>query len=143
MSNIIRNISIEDYDRGYMNLLSQLTDTEGITKKMFEETFVKMPSNQKIYIIENKKHELLASGTLVIEQKFIHGCKSVGHIEDIIVNDEFRGKGLGKAIVDHLVKKSKEFGCYKCILNCSDDLIRFYNKSDFQRTGNEMSIYFE
>ena len=38
---------------------------------------------------------IVACATLVVEQKFIHSCGNVGHIEDVVVDDAQRGKRLG------------------------------------------------
>ena len=41
----------------------------------------------------------MACGTLMVEHKFIHGGRSVGHIEDIVVDSSTRGSGLGKLMI--------------------------------------------
>ena len=50
-----------------------------------------------------------------------------GLIEDIIVNNEYRGKQLGKILLAILVEIGKGVGCYKITLNCKDELVKFYN----------------
>ena len=35
----------------------------------------------------------------MVEHKFIHGGRSVGHIEDIVVDSSTRGSGLGKLMI--------------------------------------------
>ena len=42
---------------------------------------------------------IIASGTIIIEPKIIRGGQNVGHIEDIVVKNNFRGKGISKAIL--------------------------------------------
>ena len=64
----------------------------------------------EIYVLVARHHDgeediILAAGTLLLEQKFIHGGALVGHIEDVVVAKKARGLGLGKEIVDHLVKE--------------------------------------
>jgi len=93
----------------------------------FKKNILKFNSNTKIFIgsIENK---IVAMGTLVIEQKIIHGFGKVAHIEDIVVDLDSRGKGIGTKLINHLISKAKEYGCYKTILNCSKELVQFYSK---------------
>ncbi len=49
-----------------------------------------------IVIEELSSSKIVASGTVLVEKKFIRGCGSVGHIEDIVVHDSQRGKSYGK-----------------------------------------------
>ena len=46
-------------------------------------------------------------------------------------------------INDDCVKKMQEMECYKCILDCSDENVAFYEKSGFNRKGSFMTTYFE
>ena len=103
-------------------------------------------------IVDKKLDKIIGSGTILREKKFIHECGSViqhqgrntnsylllicrfvshfqkGIIEDIIVNNTYRGKQLGKIIIASLIEIGKAIGCYKITLNCKDDLIKFYNQ---------------
>ncbi len=49
----------------------------------------------KIVFEDLKTKKLLASGTIMMEHKFIRNCGIVGHIEDIVVSKDARGKNLG------------------------------------------------
>ena len=97
---IIRNIQSNDYHLNYFDLLSQLTtvNKEKITFNKFDNFIKTLNDNHfiKVILIDNK---IVASGTLFIEQKIIHGMAKVGHIEDIVVDNNCRGKGLGKRVV--------------------------------------------
>lgn len=100
------------------------------------------PLNDKFFVIEDlTRNTIISIGTLIVETKFIHNCGKVGHIEDIVVDRNIRGKGLGKMIVNYLSKLSNDLGCYKCVLNCKNDFIEFYKKCNFNNNGCEMSLY--
>ena len=133
-----------DFKRGFLQLLEQLTvvDPDSITYEQFCEHYKNMSSD--VYVIRDiSSNKVVASGAIFIEKKFIHGLSSVGHIEDIVVDTEYRGYGLGKSIVDHLTKVAKESGCYKVILNCNKDNTGFYNKCGFKEKEVEMVLYFD
>lgn len=41
-----------------------------------------------------------------------------------------------------LIKIAHESGCYKVILDCSDDNVPFYQKCGLERKGAQMAVYF-
>ena len=140
MSNYkIRKLEINDYYKGYMNLLKQLTNASDISYEDFCNHFNKI--NSDIFVIENN-NSIIASGSLLIEKKFIHNMSSVGHIEDIVVSKDYRGNNLGKKLVEYLINIAKKEKCYKIILNCKKELKNFYEKNNFKKNGIQMSIYF-
>ena len=51
----------------------------------------------------------------------------VGHIEDIAVSKAAQGRKLGLRIIQALVGISEKVGCYKTILDCSQDNIREFS----------------
>ena len=53
-------------------------------------------TNLIVVIEEKATGKLVASGTLAIELKFVHSCGQVGHIEDIVCDESYRGKQLGR-----------------------------------------------
>ena len=50
---------------------------------------------------------------MIVEHKFIHSCALRGRIEDVVVLDSYRGKGLGQMIVAACTELSKKLGCYQ------------------------------
>jgi glucosamine-phosphate N-acetyltransferase len=107
-----------------------------------KEQFNFMKARNDMYftiVIENTaKKEIVAAGTVLIERKFIHGVSKVGHIEDIVVNKNYRGQNLGKWIIEQLKDIGKAVGCYKIILDCSEKNIPFYEKCGFKHKEYEM-----
>lgn len=140
----VSKLNKSDYHRGFLQLLEQLTTVgaDSITHEQFSAQFDIMTTDT--YVIRDiSSDKIVAVGSLFIERKFIHNLSSVGHIEDIVVDKDYRGLGLGKSIVDHLVSVAKKHECYKVILNCNKNNIGFYNKCGFKEKEIEMSLYFE
>ena len=81
---------------------------------------------------------MVGSTTLFIEPKFIHQGGFVGHIEDVVVAKEFQGKGIGEKLIKASLDFAKNNGCYKTILDCSDDIKPFYEKIGFKKHSNSM-----
>ena len=140
---LLRKLKINDYDKGYMEILSQLTDVGNVTKEQFEYSFNhKISPNKTILVLEDKNTEkVIASASLLIEYKFTNQCGSHGHIEDVVVNNNYRGLGLGKLLIDELVKISKNVQNHRIILDCQPHNVKFYEKCGFHVRGVEMAIY--
>tara|TARA_B100000925_G_C21914637_1_gene433115 strand:+ start:215 stop:634 length:420 start_codon:yes stop_codon:yes gene_type:complete len=123
------------------NILSQLTIVGNIDIDRFKNFLDNLQYNHMIYVILYENN-VAGIGTILIENKIIHNFGKVGHIEDIVIDSKFRGLGLGKELINFLVKKGKKLGCYKIILDCSDKMVGFYSKCGFKREGNMMTVRF-
>eukprot|EP01083_Nonionella_stella_P049084 130927_1 len=142
---MVRKLEKSDYDKGHVELLGQLTETGRINRITYYAAFDTMKENplQKIFVIEDKsKHLIIGTITLLIEQKFLHACSRVGHIEDVVTDVNYRGKGLGKLICNYAVNYAKQNGCYKVILDCNDKNVGFYKRCGFIKKENQMACYF-
>ena len=124
-----------------IKLLSQLTQINDITDLQFKEFLTKKNINHKIYIIEDKD-VIVGCGTILIEPKLIHSMKNVGHIEDIVIDTEMRGKGYGSKLIHFLINIAEKNNCYKVILDCYEKNTKFYKNCTFKKTGVCMGIYF-
>ena len=97
-----------------------------------------------IYVLEDiAMGKIIGTITLLIEPKLIRNFGKVGHIEDVIIDAEYRGQGLGRVMIAHMIEASRNNRCYKCILNCSTGNEAFYQKCGFETKGLEMSMYFD
>ena len=72
----------------------------------------------------------------------IHYIKKItrksGIIEDVVVKENQRGKGIGKLLVKNLIEKAKKNNCDKIILSSSEKNLKFYQKLGFQKNEFEM-----
>ena len=138
----IRQLEKEDYNKKYLLLLKQLSiiDENKITKNNFDLFVNNLNENNQIYVIE-KNNQIIGSITLIIENKIIHNFGKVCHIEDVVIDKNTRGLGLGRKLLDFAKEYSKKNNCYKIILNCSEKNIRFYEKCGFEKKEVEMVMY--
>ena len=135
----IREIEENDLEKGFLESLDFLRNASGLDKNKAREILkkIKQNSNHIIHVaIDNNK--IVASTTLLIEQKFIHDGGLVGHIEDVVVRKEYEGKGIGIKLVMSMLERAKEKNCYKTILDCKDDVKQFYERIGFKRESNGM-----
>jgi len=143
MSNnyIFRKLCENDYEK-YLKLINDFRETN-FSKEVFISILNKINSNNSsIWIIEIND-ELIATGTIIYEYKFIHNTSILAHIEDICVSKSFRGNNYGQLLVKYLIKEAKKKECYKITLYCDEKLEKFYNLNGFSKKGIQMAIYNE
>jgi glucosamine-phosphate N-acetyltransferase len=135
----IRKLQRKDIYNGFLLSLDSLRKSSHIKPKKANVIFDKISKNphQKIYVIV-KNSKVIGSASILIEQKFIHDGGKVGHIEDVVIRKEFQGKRIGQKIVNILLKYAEKQGCYKTILDCTNDLMPFYENLGFKRYSNSM-----
>ena len=135
----IRKLQRRDIYNGFLLSLDSLRKSSHIKPKKANSIFDKISKNpDHVIYVAIHNGEVIGVTTLWVEQKFIHDGGKVGHIEDVAVRKEYQGKGVGKKIVNVLLKYAKKKGCYKTILDCSDELIPFYESIGFKRHSNSL-----
>ena len=102
----VRRLEAGDYAKGYLDLLAKLTTVGEVRRSPCSLDQVRFglrrAGTTRFWWCHN-----LATGTLVVERKLIHGCGRVGHVEDVVVLPEARGQGLGHRVVSALVDEAK------------------------------------
>ncbi|KAI5855109.1 acyl-CoA N-acyltransferase [Durotheca rogersii] len=141
----IRPLERGDYGKGLFDCLQVLTWTGDVKEAEFVQTYNEMIDAQGTYYFAVIEHEnrIVGTGALIVEKKLIHNRGKCGHIEEIAVAEEHRGKGLGLTMIRALDSVAMNVGCYKNILNCGPRNEPFYVKCGYHHSGMEMSRYFE
>ncbi|KAH9975459.1 acyl-CoA N-acyltransferase [Lactifluus volemus] len=141
----IRPLASTDYERGHLSVLSVLTQTPDVGAAAWTSQFHALNSAPNTYyilvIVSRETDRIVGTGGVFVERKFLRGLGRVGHIEDIAVASEMQGKKLGLRIIQALTHIAENAGCYKTILDCSDDNTPFYEKCGYEKRGNEMAKY--
>ncbi|XP_055609187.1 probable glucosamine 6-phosphate N-acetyltransferase [Uranotaenia lowii] len=145
----VRPLQSGDFHRGFLQILSQLTSVGDVTLAQFLNRFAQMRASGDYFvtvIVDSRYDKIIGSATLVLEHKFIHGCSVRGRLEDVVVDDTYRGKQLGKLIVVTVSLLAARLGCYKMSLDCKDKLIPFYKSIGYMLepgNANTMNIRYE
>lgn len=142
----VRKLEISDKNKGFIDLLQQLTICGSISDEAFKQRFhelAKCGNDHLICVIEDKDSgRIVGTGSVFIEKKFIRNCGKVGHVEDVVVDSIVRGKQLGKKIIGFLLDHAEAMGCYKVILDCSVENRPFYERCGFRQREVQMVKYF-
>ncbi|KAL4963896.1 glucosamine 6-phosphate N-acetyltransferase [Aspergillus stella-maris] len=141
----IRPLRRSDYSRGYLDVLRVLTTVGTVGESAWNARYDWIASRNDEYymlVITDAEEKIVATGSLIVERKFIHELGLVGHIEDIAVEKGQQGKKLGLRVIQALDYVAEKVGAYKTILDCSETNEGFYLKCGFKRAGLEMAHYY-
>tara|TARA_B100001027_G_scaffold106385_1_gene73254 strand:+ start:426 stop:848 length:423 start_codon:yes stop_codon:yes gene_type:complete len=133
-----RNIEKKDLDQVFV-LLNQLKqiDIDIIDKDKAWSDFINNSGSNSVVGLCNDK--IVAYGSVVVENK-VRG-EVAGHIEDIVVDSEVRGKMIGVSLIKELIKVAKNKGCYRITLFCKETLVNFYSRNGFKVNNVVMKKY--
>jgi len=146
-----RPLKRSDFDNGYLELLAQLTIVGEITREEFLSRFDSMKlineaiEHYLVVVIEDlETKKLIAASTLCLELKFIHRCAVRARLEEVVVHETHRGKRIGEKIVRIIVCLADEVcKSYKISLDCTDELLKFYERNGFTHRSNMVSVRFD
>lgn len=89
--------------------------------------------------IDNK---VIASSVITIIPNFTRGGRPYSVIENVITHRDYRKRGIGTVLMNHLINFAKEKNCYKVMLQSSiarKDAHGFYEKAGFD--GNSKKAF--
>tara|TARA_B100000963_G_scaffold12624_1_gene9734 strand:+ start:3380 stop:3811 length:432 start_codon:yes stop_codon:yes gene_type:complete len=138
----IRLLEIGDYHKNYLQLMNQLKPTKIYSYAKFKKIFKQIEKNEEhnIFVIE-EDGIIVGTITVVLETKFIYEGEKLGHIEDFVVDKNYRKKGYGGNLIEHVINFCKKNDCRKiglCSRPCAQE---FYYKKGFDVIGNYFAKY--
>lgn len=133
---VIRKAKFEDLEEICFTLSDSLANTKPAIRYWW-----RIMENQKIHtLVAEQSNTVVGTATLHVLEKLIHGGSFVGLIEDVSVKDKYQGKGIGKLLIEELIKIAEDKKCYKVILNCNKEVKTFYEKMGFKSNEIQMRL---
>ncbi|TDW45977.1 GNAT family acetyltransferase [Flavobacterium sp. 270] len=102
----IRKIQNQDLDFVYKSICE--LENETLDFETFKEIFNENISNpNNLYLLAENENESLGFISFHT-QKLLHHCGVVGEIQEFFINKNYRGKGIGKQLIEEIIQYSKE-----------------------------------
>jgi GNAT superfamily N-acetyltransferase len=101
---------------------------EGKGVKFFIEIDGKEVGRAFLYILHNDLHE-----------------KPFGFLEDVYINENLRGQGIGTKLLDKVIKEARASGCYKIVATSRysrPKVHKLYERLGFENQGIEFRLDF-
>lgn len=131
---VIRQMRRDDVDSGFLESLDALSPARDMDPQKARRVFDIIQNNQDhIVAVAVRDKSVVGTATLLIEHKFIHDGSKAGHIEDVAVSAKEQGKGVGRMLIEYLLDVANQHGCYRTTLDCTENLVGFYEKLGLHR----------
>lgn len=129
-----------------LRLLAQpeMDDGQTVPLAEAEQVFDRMARypDYRMYVAIRDDRIVGAFALLIMDNLGHQGAPS-GVIEDVVVDPQCQGQGIGKAMVQHALRLCGEKGCYKLALSSNLKRERahaFYESLGFERHGYSLSV---
>lgn len=133
---MVRRMRPGDAELGMLESLDPLSPASGMDGAAARAVLERAAADpSRAVFVAESGGRVVGTITLLVEEKLIHGGGKAGHIEDVSVDGRAQGEGAGRMLVERALREARERGCYKTVLDCSEDLAGFYEKLGFARHG--------
>ena len=145
LESVQRTIEVADatHFSGLLELIRHLSPCPepSIAKKILGDI---MRNPDQLLIVSVAEDQVIGTAELLLRPNLSHGGRPAGYIENVVTHPDYRGNGVGREMIDHLVQTAEKKGCYKVTLSCSDGNVPFYEKCGFRKTDeNQMRRDFQ
>jgi len=108
-----------------------------LDQKSFHEVFVQnLRDDNVLYYVVERDGFVIGFASLHIEPQ-LHHAGLVGEIQELIVHETVRDKGIGAQLVSRLEQEAQKRGCVSIEVTTKNfrvDAQRFYEQAGFKRT---------
>jgi GNAT superfamily N-acetyltransferase len=98
-----------------------------------------------LYVAEQEGRVVGSFALLIMDNLGHLGARSA-IVEDVVVDPNLHGNGIGRAMMQHAVERCRDKDCYKLVLSSNAKRERahaFYSSLGFERHGFSFRILFE
>ena len=136
---LIRQATISDLP-SILQLYAEVLDKgQVLSLSEAEVLFQKMSGypNYKVYVAE-QEHQVIGTFALLIMDNLAHRGTPSGIVEDVAVQENLQGKGIGRQMMQYAMQVCGEAGCYKLVLSSNQKRVEahaFYESLGFDKHG--------
>ncbi len=128
----------------YENVLDK--DKQILSLSEAQTIFLKMSQYPDYHLYTAKfKGRVIGSFALLIMDNLAHFGTPSAIVEDVVVAVNYQNLGIGRQMMQFVIEKAKEKGCYKLVLSSNkvrEKAHSFYEKLGFEKHGYSFKIEF-
>lgn len=127
-------------------LLQQLGEDEPAPDAALLALRLSERPKDRLVLVAERDGRLLGTCTLILIEHLAHNFARSAILEDVVVDHEARGLGIGQALTLRAAQHARAWGCYKLALSSSqsrEEAHRFYQKLGFRPHGISLALQLE
>ena len=124
-------------------LLQQLAPDEACPDAKLLALRLSEPAPNRVVLVAERDGKLLGTCTLHLIEHLAHNFARSAILEDVVVDADARGLGIGQALIGKAAERARALGCYKLALSSKqsrEEAHRFYEKQGFQLHGISLAL---
>ena len=98
----------------------------------------------RAFLVADEDGPLVGTVDLFILPNLTHGASPIAYMENVVVDRERRGSGVGLSLVSEVERRAREAGCYKIQLishTAREQAYRFYEAVGFEPSATGFRKY--
>ncbi len=113
------------------SLLAELVGSEADAEAM-ARSFAEIDSDPKVTVVacrEEPGGDIMGTAMCIVCNDIVWECRPLMVVDNVVVAESARGKGVGRALMDEIESRAREGGCaFVSLISSSfrDDAHRFY-----------------
>jgi GNAT superfamily N-acetyltransferase len=131
----ITDCAAPDFD-GVFSLLQQLWPNKSLNRDTLNALFNEaIPADSRVLLCARLDGPVVGFGSMTLKTHLWHGGL-IAWVDELVVDAEYRGHGIGKRLLDRLVTIAREKGCRAMELDSAFHRIEahgFYEKLGFEK----------
>lgn len=124
----------EKHIRGVCDLVNLMSPAAGDYRDAENRfvTLIKNNPSMRLWVALDGE-QVVGTAMLHYQYKLSYHCGIAAHLEDVVVDPEYRKNKIGEALVNIAVDAAKQLGCYKIMLTCYEKTIPYYERLGFKK----------
>ena len=119
-------------------LLRQLWPDKDLDVAALQKVYERgLSGNSQIYLCASNADDVVGFASLTIKNNLWQAAK-VGHIDELIVDEKYRGCGLGTQLLEDIISQARQRGCARVELDSAFHRTKahqFYERHGFENPG--------
>ena len=96
-------------------------------------------------LVAEERGEVIGTIVLLIVPNLSHSASPWALVENVVVDEGYRRRGVGRQLMDYAIARAIEAGCYRIVLTSDKrrgDAHRFYQSLGFEASSHGFRLYF-
>jgi len=121
-------------------------DTPRLPVEEYRKVFSEMSKTPGYRLLVAEEDDTIVGTTVVaVLPGIAHGASPFAVVEYVVVDENYRRKGIGKMLMDYVKDFAGESGCYKIMLTSDNRRVEaheFYRSLGFEASAHGFRFYF-